>query len=66
MTTPVAFLPDTPTLEEALARVTRQFALDGLNVIRAELIGYGRFIVHLPITSHVYEWSHVNGTRRVY
>lgn len=63
---PVAFLPDTPTLESAMARVKRQFIIDGITVTRSSLIGYGKFDVHTDSGArYVYEWSHVTGTKLV-
>ena len=63
---PVAFIPDTATLESAMARVERQFALDGISVTRSNPIGYGQFDIHTDSGSrYVYEWSHVSGTQRV-
>ena len=62
---PVKFIPDTPTLESAIARVERQFILDGDTVHSVSLRGYGRFTIHSASGNHLYEWSHVNGTRLI-
>lgn len=66
MIVPIAYLADTPSLEGAMMRIERQFAMDGLEVKNIQPIGYGRFRVDLNMTSHVYEWSHINGTKRIF
>lgn len=62
---PVAFLPDTPTLGAAIARVERQFILDEYTVEGSQPIGYGQFRVDTNAGPFIYEWSHVNGTQLV-
>ena len=65
MITPVDYLADTPTLEEAVQRVEMQFILDGFDLIKTRLTGSGKFVVETTSGAYVYEWSHVTGTRFV-